>query len=178
MPPQRKRLVLYVANTLGAVAGALGAGFVFIPAFGLQGTFVYTSRLLVVSGVAIAVAAAAQQVRRGPSRSAVAAAFAGAVITVFTFVIPEWDRDLHDERRVQIFALDTRGGSGVEPSCRTSRVLQRRSRRNRQRTAACRNALACDRRQSRRIERWRHAHATTARAASHLAAPAAARAPS
>ena len=85
---------LYVANTLGAVAGALGAGFVFIPAFGLQGTFVYTSRLLVVSGVAIAVAAAAQQVRGGPSRSAVAAAFAGAVITVFTFVIPEWDRDL------------------------------------------------------------------------------------
>ena len=40
----RQTAHVYTANTLGAVAGALAAGFLLVPAFGLQSTFLYTQR--------------------------------------------------------------------------------------------------------------------------------------
>ena len=36
---------VYAANTVGAIAGSLAAGFVLVPRFGLQATFVGTSRV-------------------------------------------------------------------------------------------------------------------------------------
>ena len=49
----RQTAHVYTANTLGAVAGALAAGFVLVPAFGLQSTFLYTSVVLLVAGFGI-----------------------------------------------------------------------------------------------------------------------------
>jgi spermidine synthase len=45
----RQTARVYTANTVGAVAGALAAGFVFVPRFGLQTTFLYTSAALLRS---------------------------------------------------------------------------------------------------------------------------------
>src|SRR5262249_22109131 len=39
---------VYAANTVGAIAGALWAGFLLVPQFGVQGTFVITGRLGVI----------------------------------------------------------------------------------------------------------------------------------
>ena len=44
---------VYTANTLGAVAGALAAGFLLVPRFGLQSTFLYTSVVLLVAASGI-----------------------------------------------------------------------------------------------------------------------------
>ena len=49
----RQTAQVYTANTLGAVAGALAAGFLLVPAFGLQSTFLYTSVVLLVAGFGI-----------------------------------------------------------------------------------------------------------------------------
>ena len=49
----RQTAHVYTANTLGAVAGALAAGFVLVPVFGLQSTFLYTSVVLLVAGFGI-----------------------------------------------------------------------------------------------------------------------------
>ena len=61
---------VYTSNTIGAVAGALVAGFFLIPRFGLQATFVHTSRVLVVAGIVIAVIAAARPGKQRPTRHA------------------------------------------------------------------------------------------------------------
>ena len=114
----RETARVYTANTLGAVSGALIAGFLLVPRFGLQSTFVYVSWVLVVTGLAVIAMAgrpdrrrqgdrphgrnrgaglqailAAQRARWRPNRSAAAAVLA-AVIAIVMFRIPEWDRDL------------------------------------------------------------------------------------
>ena len=61
----RQTAHVYTANTLGAVAGALTAGFVLVPAFGLQSTFLYTSVVLLVAASGIIAIS-----DRGGSRSA------------------------------------------------------------------------------------------------------------
>ena len=77
------------------------------------------------------------------------------------------------QRCVQVFTPDTRGRSRVEPSCRASRVLQRGGCRDRLRTPPRRNARARHRRQSRCVERGRHADSTAAGPASPTASRAA-----
>jgi spermidine synthase len=84
---------VYTANTIGAVAGALAAGFLLIPLFGLQATVVYTSRLLTVAGVALAIAAA-RTAKRRQSRPTAIPILIGGAIALATFALPEWDRDL------------------------------------------------------------------------------------
>src|SRR6185436_11696410 len=65
---------VYVANTLGAVAGALAAGFVLVPRLGLQGTIVGMSRAGIVAGVVVAAAALAQRATgNGRARGLIAA---------------------------------------------------------------------------------------------------------
>ena len=61
---------IYTANTSGAVAGALIAGFFLVPRFGLQDTFVFTSRMLVVAGCVIAAIAAIRPGKQRPTRLA------------------------------------------------------------------------------------------------------------
>ena len=117
----RQTAYVYTANTLGAVAGALAAGFVLVPVFGLQLTFLYTSVVLLVAGFGIIAISGRGRPegrhyddgRHGGSRSAGLQAslaaqrghwrsngrqavviLAGCVIAIVMFSVPEWDRDL------------------------------------------------------------------------------------
>src|SRR5262245_1816670 len=51
---------VYVANTLGAIAGSLAAGFLLVPRFGLHATFTGTSRLAIIGAVLVGVWALAR----------------------------------------------------------------------------------------------------------------------
>jgi spermidine synthase len=86
---------VYAANTLGAVAGALAAGFVLIPQFGLQRTFVGMGRMSVIGGLMIAAAVIVPPARGARRRSARLSGLAVAgVLLVMAVNIPRWDRDL------------------------------------------------------------------------------------
>lgn len=79
---------LYAINTLGAVAGALGAGFVLVPAFGLQRTIV-TTAIVAVAGAIATVAASSPS--RGQAMAVLSACVSGLVIIWLT---PTWDMEL------------------------------------------------------------------------------------
>ena len=61
---ERQTSRVYAANTLGAVAGALAGGFVLVPRFGLQTTFLLASVLLLAGGITIVSIGAAQSAQR------------------------------------------------------------------------------------------------------------------
>ena len=88
--------VVYTANTLGAIVGALAGGFLLVPLLGLQNTVRLAAALAIGGFAMIAVVHAG----RGPARPAQrrgAAAVAVAVATVAVLVItflPPWDREL------------------------------------------------------------------------------------
>lgn len=90
----RETARIYASNTVGAVAGALIAGFFLIPRFGLQTTFGHTSLVLVVAGSVIAAIAATRPGKLRPTRFAGGVVLAGSVVAIVTFAMPEWDRDL------------------------------------------------------------------------------------
>ena len=99
----RQTAHVYTANTLGAVAGALAAGFVLVPAFGLQSTFLYTSVVLLVaaSGI-IAISdrgrpgASAKARRRRVARRKVGTTTIGATAAVVVLAFrPAWRRSAH-----------------------------------------------------------------------------------
>jgi spermidine synthase len=85
---------VYAANTLGAIAGALAAGFLLIPMLGLQGTVMATSRalaiggLLTIGGILWRTAGRSRAVR-ATAATAVLCALLGGVVAV-----PSWDREL------------------------------------------------------------------------------------
>lgn len=81
---------VYTANTIGAVAGALAAGFFLIPRFGLESTFLHTSRLLIAAGTAFALTAGFRLWI--PRTSAAMMAVAAASLFAGTFALPEWDK--------------------------------------------------------------------------------------
>jgi spermidine synthase len=91
---------VYVANTIGAVAGALFAGFLLIPRLGLQQTFVGISGLGAI-GAILVVTAAVLPHRRPEGRHYKhrwrpmfgATALLAALAAVFT-LFPAWDRQL------------------------------------------------------------------------------------
>ena len=79
---------IYAINTAGAVAGSLAAGFIFIPAWGLQPTLWIVSSVLVAAAIAVALFGA-------PSRSdTVVAAIAALAAAALIVVSPGWDREL------------------------------------------------------------------------------------
>jgi spermidine synthase len=80
--------MVYFANTLAAVAGALVAGFVAIPAWGLQRTLELVGVLLIVGAVSVAV--------RGylPRHLRVASLVPAAVAAALLMWSPPWDREL------------------------------------------------------------------------------------
>ena len=82
---------VYVANTVGAVAGALSAGFVLIPYLGLQSTFVETSRVGALGGIAVVTLALMERTR---TRAFVAASALVAVVMTVFGVLGDWDRRL------------------------------------------------------------------------------------
>jgi spermidine synthase len=85
---------IYAANTVGAVAGAIVAGFFLIPRVGLQATFMHTSVVLLVAGSVIAAIAATRPGKLRPTRFAGGVVLAGALAATAVFAMPEWDRDL------------------------------------------------------------------------------------
>jgi spermidine synthase len=86
----RQAAHVYVANTIGAVIGALSAGFLLIPRIGLQSTFVAIS----VAGACGGVLVMMLGVPRRSNRALLGmAATATAVAAVFA-VLPDWDRQL------------------------------------------------------------------------------------
>jgi spermidine synthase len=86
---------VYVANTLGAVAGALAAGFLLIPWFGLHGSIAGVGGVGIVAGVALIVVVAARST--GASAMARGAAYALAGICIasgFVLRALAWEPDL------------------------------------------------------------------------------------
>lgn len=78
--------MIYAVNTAGAIAGALLAGFVFVPALGLHGTL----RLIAIAGAAGALALLALD--RGAGRLRVWAAITATGVLVLGILLPPWDR--------------------------------------------------------------------------------------
>ena len=91
--PRRARV--YTANTLGAIAGALAAGFALIPAFGLRATF-ETASLAGAIGGAGCLSAALYQRRPADTRPATLAIPAASVLAAIAIIalLPPWDRAL------------------------------------------------------------------------------------
>src|SRR6266487_1371400 len=86
---------VYVANTLGAIAGALAAGFFLVPRFGLHGTFVGIIRLGTIGGVMIAAAILAPRTGRTVRRlSVIGGMTMGGGLLALLFDVPHWDRNL------------------------------------------------------------------------------------
>jgi spermidine synthase len=91
---------VYTANTLGAIAGALSAGFLLVPALGLRSTF-QTAAILAAMGGAVCLFVA---IRRSPERLALRTSFAlrtilapaaaGVTAVVAILALPPWDREL------------------------------------------------------------------------------------
>ena len=79
---------VYAINTIGAVTGSLGAGFLFIPQFGLQVTLQVVSGCLIAAAVIVVLRGA---LTGGARAAGLAAALAAAVLLVIS---PAWDREL------------------------------------------------------------------------------------
>ena len=89
-PVARAAARVYTANTIGAVAGALAAGFFLIPRFGLESTFLHTSRLLIAAGAAFALTSGFRLWI--PRTSAAMMAVVAASLFAGTFALPEWNK--------------------------------------------------------------------------------------
>jgi spermidine synthase len=93
---------VYTANTLGAIAGSLAAGFVFIPAVGLRSTFQTAAVAAAIGGAACLAAAlrAAHALRtdsgsvRQGARALVVPALVGLASVAAILALPGWDREL------------------------------------------------------------------------------------
>jgi len=85
---------IYVANTLGAIAGALAGAFLLIPRLGLEGTFVQLSRAAITGGglCAIFSLASGASIARDRVRIVVIAATAGLLAIAVGF--PGWDHEI------------------------------------------------------------------------------------
>jgi spermidine synthase len=97
---------VYTANTLGAIAGSLAAGFLLIPAVGLRSTFQTAALLAAVGGAGcLAAALRAAQVpgtvrgtvpgtARAGRRALIMPALVGLVAVAIIVALPAWDREL------------------------------------------------------------------------------------
>lgn len=80
--------VVYAVNTIGSVLGSLAAGFLFIPAFGIQATLWIASGTLIACVMALAL-------RGGMTRGARSVGLVTATIAaVLVVTSPQWDREL------------------------------------------------------------------------------------
>ena len=114
---------VYVANTIGAVTGALSAGFLLIPRLGLQPTFVDISVLGAIGGILVMTVAIFPRSRTRTLLGT--AALVAALAAIFT-VLPSWDRQLLASGAYQIFERSRPGGTRRNPSSRNARVPTRK----------------------------------------------------
>jgi spermidine synthase len=83
---------VYAANTAGAIAGALLAGFVFVPMFGLQTTLRWSAVLIVLVGTVVWLTAfASSAIAAVASIRGGAALAAGAIVAAAVFTLASWD---------------------------------------------------------------------------------------
>ncbi|PYQ88899.1 MAG: hypothetical protein DMG03_03055 [Acidobacteria bacterium] len=80
--------VVYAVNTVAAVGGSLAAGFIAIPAIGLQHTFRAVSLLVVIAAGVVVVWG------RVPGRARVASLAPIAIALALVVWMPSWDREL------------------------------------------------------------------------------------
>jgi spermidine synthase len=80
--------MIYTANTIGAIAGALAGGFVLVPVLGLQNT------VRLAAGLAVAGFAFVSVAHAGRRRESVLAIAAAIVAVVGLALIPRWDPEL------------------------------------------------------------------------------------
>jgi spermidine synthase len=90
---------VYASNTLGAVCGALGAGFLLVPRFGLRATIRDTAIVAAIGGAGCLAAALAGpqppgQFHRRSRRPIPAAIALGATAVAAIALVPGWDRAL------------------------------------------------------------------------------------
>jgi spermidine synthase len=91
---------VYVANTVGAVTGALASGFVLIPRLGLQQTFVDISVVGAIGGVLMMASAMLSQGRpegrhyKDRRRVLIGTGSLAAALAAGFIVLPGWDRQL------------------------------------------------------------------------------------
>jgi spermidine synthase len=79
---------VYVANTVGAIAGSLAAGWLLIPALGLRGTLVS----LAIAGAVAAAVLAVVSGTRGFVRAGIGTA--AAVVAALVVMTPRWDPEV------------------------------------------------------------------------------------
>lgn len=80
--------IVYAVNTLGAVAGSLLCGFVFIPALGLHATFEIVTAAVIAAVVVLILAGG---LTAGAQTTGATAALAAVLVLMFG---PQWDRAL------------------------------------------------------------------------------------
>jgi spermidine synthase len=83
---------VYTVNTIGAVGGAIAAGFVLVPLFGLESTFLHTGRLLIACGGALALLSGVRLWI--PRRTAMLVAAVAFALVAGTFALPPWNSSL------------------------------------------------------------------------------------
>ena len=85
---------VYTANTIGAVAGALMAGFLLVPRLGLQATFEGTSRVTAIGGAILATAVLWSRATGQKRRGIVAGLAVASGLLASLVAFPRWDRNL------------------------------------------------------------------------------------
>lgn len=112
---------IYSANTVGAVSGALVAGFALIGWLGLQGTFAWMSYAGVFGGGLIAAAVLASGTSDGRrSRAVLACAVLCAALLALLVAAPRWDRGLLSSGAYKYSRFI--GTTGLEDSLRAGRL--------------------------------------------------------
>jgi spermidine synthase len=116
---------VYAANTTGAIAGALLAGFVFVPMFGLQTTLRWSAVLIVLIGTVVWLAAAtggrpsrrstfvSSAIAAVASIRGVAALAAGAIVAAAVFTLASWDPALLSSGAYRFAPAIASGASGA-----------------------------------------------------------------
>jgi len=79
--------VVYAANTIGAITGALAGGFVLVPWLGLETTVRVAATLAIAGFVAVLAASGSRR------HTAAGVAVAGVAMTI-VWLLPRWDREL------------------------------------------------------------------------------------
>ena len=107
---------VYAVNTLAAIVGALGAGFVAVPAWGLQGTLDLVSMLLAAGAVLVIGGG------RLPRRLQAAGLVPVAVAVVVLIGNPSWDREVLASG-VDRYAAAAPAGVDLEPLLKAGTLL-------------------------------------------------------
>jgi spermidine synthase len=114
---------VYVANTCGAIGGALAAGFVLVPRFGLHATLTGTNRAGLIGAVLLAAAVLLSRANASTRRTGVAAAAIAAIALAMFVDAGRWDRNLLSSGAYKYAPyLNASDPAALEASLRAGRV--------------------------------------------------------